>query len=258
MGDLGGDLRRARERAGLSLEHLSALTKIRQGLLDALEHDDFGRLPSGLLTRGHLRAYAREVGLDPESVVHRYRDEFERSSLPSARSVELTDDEIHRIARRIQSGIGVIILAALAAFLFYQDRVKHPSDTTDALNVASTGAIEGSSMASPSVPADRALGDANRLIVRIDPTAVVWVQATADGRRVLYSLIHPDQPRVIEAREELVLLVGDAGAFRYSIDGVPGRPLGASRQVREVRITRNNRTEFQAPAEQARAELQAP
>ena len=73
------------------------------------------------------------------------------------------------------------------------------------------------------------------------------MQATADGRRILYSLIHPDQPQVIEASDELILLVGDAGAFRYTIDGVRGRPLGSARQVREVRITRDNRAEFQEP-----------
>jgi transcriptional regulator with XRE-family HTH domain len=258
MGDLGSDLRRARERAGLSLEQLSARTKIRQGLLDALEQDDLGRLPSGLLTRGYLRAYALEVGLDPESVVHRYRSEFEPSSPTSARSLNLTDDEIDRIATRIQAGVGVIILAAFAAFLLYQNRGEQPSDTAGTLNVAWIGAGV-SSVASPSLPVDRTPPDASRLIVRIDPTAVVWVQATADGRRVLYSLIHPDEPRVIEAREELVLLVGDAGAFRYTINGVHGRPLGASRQVREVRIKRDNRAEFHAPAAiRARAELPAP
>lgn len=248
MSDLGDDLRRARDRAGLSLDTLSARTKIRPGLLDAIEHGEFSRLPSGLLARGYLRAYAKEVGLEPEVVVQRYRTEFERAPLTPARSTERTEDEITVIAGRIQSGVGVIIVVALAALiLMYADRGSDSSRTTEVLNVASTGAIGDSGLASLAPPVNGRPSDANRLTVKIAPTAVVWVQATADGRRILYSLIHPDQPQVIEASDELILLVGDAGAFRYTIDGVRGRPLGSARQVREVRITRDNRAEFQEP-----------
>jgi cytoskeletal protein RodZ len=246
MSDLGGDLRRARERAGLSLETLSARTKIRPGLLDAIEQDEFGRLPSGLLARGYLRAYATEVGLDPELVVQRYRAKFEPTPFTPAGSPKRTDDEIQIIVRRIQSGVGVITLVALVALMFiYRDRGSDASGATTPLNVASTGAIGDSGIAPLTAPVTPP--DANQLTVRIAPTAVVWVQATADGRRVLYSLIHPDQPQVVEASNELILLVGDAGAFRYTIDGIPGRPLGSARQVREVRITRDNRDEFQEP-----------
>ena len=64
------------------------------------------------------------------------------------------------------------------------------------------------------------------LKVEINPTRVVWVEATADGKRILYALISPDQRRVIEARQEFLLRVGDAGAFRYMVNGVQGREVG--------------------------------
>lgn len=93
-GSVGTDLRHAREQACLSLLDLSARTKIRIPLLEAIEREQFERLPAGLLTRGYLRAYAREVGLDPESVVRRYLDEFEPVPLPPApRPLEPLDTE---------------------------------------------------------------------------------------------------------------------------------------------------------------------
>jgi len=49
-------------RVGLSLSEISARTKIRTALLEAIEREDFDRLPSGLLARGLLRAYARAPG----------------------------------------------------------------------------------------------------------------------------------------------------------------------------------------------------
>jgi hypothetical protein len=184
--------------------------------------------------------------MDPELVIRRYRAESEGPDFVVARPPQRTDAELHSIVRRIQSAVGIVVLTAIAAFFLYQER-RTQSDVDGQLNVASTGGYEGATITPSPDAVNGPPPITNRLTVRIAPTDVVWVQATADGRRVLYSLIHPDQPREIIASEELVLLVGDAGAFRYSIDGVRGRSLGGARQVREVRITRQNRVEFQDP-----------
>ena len=70
--DLGSELRHARERLGLSLDDIAERTKIRAATLRAIEHDDFDRLPPPIFTRGFLKAYAREVGLDPDGVANRF------------------------------------------------------------------------------------------------------------------------------------------------------------------------------------------
>ena len=63
MATLGADLQHARELAGLSLDDLSARTKIRRHMLESIERNEFSSIPGGLLARGYLRAYAGEVGL---------------------------------------------------------------------------------------------------------------------------------------------------------------------------------------------------
>ena len=83
---VGGVLQQARKDADVSLESVGAKTKIRVKFLEAIEADDFERLPDGVVRRGHLRAYAREVGLDPEQIVARYLRE-QASRRPSAGSV---------------------------------------------------------------------------------------------------------------------------------------------------------------------------
>jgi cytoskeletal protein RodZ len=247
MGDLGEELRLARERAGMSRQGLSARTKIREPLLEAIEHNEFSRLPAGLLTRGYLRAYAKEVGLEPESIVQRYKARFEPPPPVAAPPPLRTDEEIQIIARRIQAGLGIIILIGVVTFLMFMSR-RDAGDGREVLNVAATGGDASALPSSQAVASKYGLtADSGRMTITITPTDVVWVQATADGRRVLYSLIHPDQPQVIEVTERLVLRVGDAGRFQYTIDGVPGRPLGVSGEVREVRITRDNRQDFLEP-----------
>ena len=48
----------------------------------------------GLFTRGFLRAYAREVGLDPEEIIQLYRMEFEHSETPVHAEDSAASDEL--------------------------------------------------------------------------------------------------------------------------------------------------------------------
>ena len=65
-------LRAARERRGLTLEAITARTKVPAALWEALERNDLANFPSGLFARAYVRDYARIVGLDPEEVVEEF------------------------------------------------------------------------------------------------------------------------------------------------------------------------------------------
>lgn len=65
-------LRAARERRGLTLESISAKTKVPVALWEALERNDLANWPSGLFARAYVRDYARIIGLDPEEVVEEF------------------------------------------------------------------------------------------------------------------------------------------------------------------------------------------
>jgi cytoskeletal protein RodZ len=69
----GLELKHARERAGLSIEQLSNSTKIQVHKILALEQGDYSHLPAGIYLDGIVRAYAQEVGVNPEPIVQRIR-----------------------------------------------------------------------------------------------------------------------------------------------------------------------------------------
>ncbi len=73
MASFGENLRREREMRGVTLEEISAATKIAIRSLQALEEEDFSRLPGGIFTRSFIRAYARHLGLDEDSVLAEYQ-----------------------------------------------------------------------------------------------------------------------------------------------------------------------------------------
>jgi len=65
----GTTLRLRREEKKLTLEQVSAETKIRVNYLQAIENDQFSALPSLAQARGFLRLYASFLGLDPYALL---------------------------------------------------------------------------------------------------------------------------------------------------------------------------------------------
>jgi len=72
MGSFGEDLRKERLARGFALEDISAVTKISQRHLIALEQERFRQLPGGILSKGIVRGYAGAIGLDPQEWTERF------------------------------------------------------------------------------------------------------------------------------------------------------------------------------------------
>ncbi len=73
MPAFGDNLRREREMRAVSLEEISSATKISLRFLEAIERDDFSKLPGGIFARSFIRSYARYLGLDEERVMAEYQ-----------------------------------------------------------------------------------------------------------------------------------------------------------------------------------------
>ncbi|MGB8013611.1 MAG: RodZ domain-containing protein [Terriglobales bacterium] len=72
MPSFGEKLKQEREKRKITLEQISASTKIGTRMLQALEEDKFSHLPGGIFNKGFVRAYARVVGLDEDQAVAEY------------------------------------------------------------------------------------------------------------------------------------------------------------------------------------------
>ena len=66
----GPNLRRTRIQRGISLDRISEATNVSADLWVGLECNDFSRWPSGIYARAYVRAYAFEIGADPEASVN--------------------------------------------------------------------------------------------------------------------------------------------------------------------------------------------
>jgi cytoskeletal protein RodZ len=72
MGNFGEDLRMERVSRGMALEDITAVTKISQRHLLALEQERFRLLPGGILSKGIVRGYAGALGLDQTDWTQRF------------------------------------------------------------------------------------------------------------------------------------------------------------------------------------------
>lgn len=67
--DLQLDLARFRKRAGVSLEEIAHRTKIGSRFLQAIEEEEFEKLPGGIFNTSYLRQYAQAIGYDEDALV---------------------------------------------------------------------------------------------------------------------------------------------------------------------------------------------
>src|SRR5213593_3932363 len=69
---IGQQLRLAREERGIPLREISDQTRISVRYLEAIETNDYKRLPGGIFNRSFVKAYARYVGYDEKEAVEAY------------------------------------------------------------------------------------------------------------------------------------------------------------------------------------------
>jgi cytoskeletal protein RodZ len=118
----GDKLREARERRGLSLRQIANATKISMITLEALERNDIARLPGGIFSRGVVRSYALEVGLDPESTIEEFMGQFPHDSVTQGHptTTQVEDHEAVESDRRMASTfLRLVLISAAATFLLY-------------------------------------------------------------------------------------------------------------------------------------------
>jgi transcriptional regulator with XRE-family HTH domain len=239
-------LRVARERAGLTIQDISVRTKIRAAALEALERGEFDRLPGDFYVRSFLKAYAREVHLPEEDLLRDY-DEIHGAAEPEPVPVPVVRPPapqplFHRpnaVVLRWPQGyntpaalVVTVVLLAVVSFRW--------AGTSPSANGAAIGTAGVAEAAPAPVGTSGSTAAPDKLVIEIRPAAPIWVAATADGASAIYRLLQPGERVMVEAQKELSFRIGNAGAFVYSINGVPGKPLGAPDEVREFEITREN------------------
>jgi cytoskeleton protein RodZ len=223
--------------------------------LEALERSDLSRLPGGIFTRSFIRAYAQEVGLDPERTIQDFIAELPPdAATATAHPTGIEDSEKLESDRKAVATalrLALVSLPIIGLVIYYgthrtpaaRNVTSAPAEShepgTDTLVVPQP--MAGNTRASTAVSPQSGLS------MEISPRTQCWVSVNADGEHIFSGLMYAGEKRVVNAKELIVLNVGDAGAFAYTLNGRAGKALGAPGDVISTRITPANVDNFLTP-----------
>ena len=242
----GVELQRERIVREVSLEEISAATKISVRLLSALERSDFAKLPAPVFTRGFIRAYCLHLGLDPVEKINAYLAEFRpKPSEPSVASKPGSGSRFLRgrgsTAGTILGGITAVLLllGLIASPEHHRPKVARPS-TASRIEPVSFKNVAPSNEPTPLIREDSREDSRASEAAPLEKTGVAlvlesdapsWIEISADGEKVFGGMMTAGESRTFEARKTFRLTLGNAGGVRVSVDGRPLAPLGRSGQV---------------------------
>jgi cytoskeletal protein RodZ len=246
-GDVGGRLREARERRGMSLAQVARAIRINPAVLDGLERNDISRLPGGIFTRGIVRSYAIEVGLDPETITHDFLAQFPKTSGPAGHpALTVPEDHLAVESERRAATTFVRLIAIsvpLGVSLVYFGAAGRPGAVPPATISPSVAATSGAAAAdNPEATSGTEAGE--RLQVVVSAVRAVSAAVTVDGERAFEGTLQPGARHAFEAQREVVLTTGDAAAVLLTINGDAARPLGRDGEIVTVRLDSRNLHEY--------------
>ena len=276
MSEFGARLKQAREEQGISLRQIATATKISMGALDALERSDYSRLPGGIFSRAFVRAYALEVGLDPEQTVQDFLVEYEQYGAAGADHAppEVTPDDLAflerqrramRILRYASIGLVVVIAGGVVAWKMATRpspsvAVVQPGDPPPVslpdpppppassvppaippavVPASSTPDASGPAASAPAGVSTAAPAKGENDIVRLhlQMTGESWVRVTVDGTLQIERTLQAGDTRDTTVGREIYLQVGNAGNVQWAINGRPAKPLGKAGETGAARVS---------------------
>lgn len=99
MSGIGEQLRKAREAKGLSISDIEKATKIQSRYLEAIENNDFDKLPGDFYVRAFIRQYAQIVGLNGKELLSQYQGEVANEVTSEvSQPEEIPAQEVHEEA----------------------------------------------------------------------------------------------------------------------------------------------------------------
>lgn len=234
MGTLGPYLVDAREALGIDLHAAAQQTRISIHYLEALEREDFSRLPGQVFVKGFLKNYARFLNVPEEEVMKRYGEVTGAAPAPAGTPQASGPAAFpqHEQRRKEETPLepfvwGTLIFIALIVLLFTslpRRRGEHP-------------AMQAPS-AVPVAPAAPSPDRSQKLSLEISAVEDAWVLVRIDGSPQKKAVLSKGETVTWIADERFLLSYSKIGAVKLTLNGRELQVAGpASAVVRDLVVT---------------------
>lgn len=235
---------------GVSLEEISAATRISTRFLEALENEQWDRLPGGAFNRGFIRSIARFLGIDEDALVAEYA--FERKDAENTRSATEHSEEIPRNWRPVAAVVVVVALliaGGLFAYHRYGARIAarlHARFAAASVDSYSSAAAKLPSAAGASAVAKESPGSSDvapvaaAMALSIQASKPVDVTVVADGKTAFEGSLQANDMKLFEARDSFEIGASESSALMLTLNGRVVPSSGTPGQPAKITLTRND------------------
>ena len=259
-------MRLAREARGISLREISEQTRISTRYLEAIEADDYKRLPGGIFNKSFIKAYAKHIGYDEKEALEAY--------MRTARDQGASPDDVvstpyqprvytdgNSRSPLVTLFLTVLILAILslgvyAALHWYQrNAVNQASENVNApvANASGSQTVNNTNAAAinNTTTAPNSNSSSTAAIFSVQLRALgerVWVKAAVDDEDGAEAILAPDEIKEFKPTERFSVLYSKSKsrALEVKINGraanVP--PNSKPGGLAEVVITKDDYERF--------------
>jgi len=231
-GNFGERLKRERELREVTMEEITAATRIGSRFLEALENEDWSKLPGGVFNRGFVRSIARYLGLDEEALLGEYdlAHGTQVASVPPQPEQRMSSSKW--IPFLLFIGLLVLLFCAVAGGVYFwrhygarraqiQSRTSvSPAANTPVTSVSSPPASQQQSN-TPSAAKEPPLD------LLVSASAATRVRILADGRLLFDGEFLSGESRHFHATGEFEVAAADSSAVLLELNGQAMPPLGA-------------------------------
>lgn len=268
-GSFGEHLRREREMRGVSLDEISVATRITTRFLEAMETEQWDRLPGGVFNRGFVRAVARFLGLNEENLVAEYKlaigdqagmEVAAGQAIPAPPLSEGLQAGSPRWLPWLLAFLAVALLAGgwfawhrYAAWRTARRHAPPPAEQSTAVppraGDAQAGAPAGSTATTPPssepaaqipttiTPPGTPAAEPAALELTIAAGKNTKIRVSADGKSVLDGKITAGQMQRFQAQKKFEIWAQDSSALLLELNGETMAPMGPPDQPGQVTLT---------------------
>lgn len=229
---IGPQLAAARTRLRLDVDEIAERTRIRPHVIESIEVDDFVPCGGDFYARGHIRALARVLGVDPDPLVASYDERYASAPIDARRvfAAELASGPVPAL-RMTRGGpnwaalLGmVMVLAILWALVRLLDpgaadapRPLPPLDVAASSAPATPDPGRFAGVGAPTVNRVRltARGGSSVVTVRDEAGKVVWRGSLDDG-----------ETQTVRVSGSATVVARDGGVVAANVNGHPRGRLG--------------------------------
>lgn len=222
----------------ISLEKISAQTRIGLANLLLIEQEDIEGLPAEVFVKGFLRSFAGAIGADGDVAVGRYE-----ARLNVVQKIAVSEDLIGKSAPRMWLKLlislillGGIVVSSIFGIAFFRDQPdggqqhgqKVPDDISQAADSQKNQVVDSGVKTDSSVT--------EKLLLKITVLEDTWLKVIIDEKDSSEHTLTSGDKLELEAASGFNLLIGNSGGVRITLNDKPVTLSGKSGEVVTIHL----------------------